>query len=198
MEKKRKSTGMILSALFAALTSASCFIQIPLPGGIPIILQDMLALLSGMILGPLYGSIAVFVFLVLGSIGLPVFSGKAGLQVITAGPTGGFLVGYFLGALAAGLFLKFLLPAAGKPTEDSEAKGRKVKAIVLITVTAVLSTVIMFAFGIIGFMHVTGSDFSKTLAAVLVPFIPGNTIKIILMVPLTYKFRPVIERYTAE
>lgn len=190
--KKKKSTGTILAALFAALISAGCFIQIPLPGGIPIILQDMLAMLSGMLLGPLYGSIAVFVFLVLGSIGLPVFSGKAGLQVITAGPTGGFLIGYLLGALAAGLFLKFLLP----PTSAERQHG-KAKTYILITAAAVLATVIVFVCGIIGFMHVTGSDFSKTLAAVLIPFIPGNLLKIVLMVPLTRTFRPVIEQYTA-
>lgn len=75
--KKRRGMGVILAALFAALTAAGCFIQIPLPGGIPIVLQDMMAMLSGMLLGPLYGTIAVFVFLVLGCIGLPVFSGKA-------------------------------------------------------------------------------------------------------------------------
>lgn len=190
--KKKKSTGTILAALFAALISAGCFIQIPLPGGIPIILQDMLAMLSGMLLGPLYGSIAVFVFLVLGSIGLPVFSGKAGLQVITAGPTGGFLIGYLLGALAAGLFLKFLLPPA-----SAERRHVKAKTYILITAAAVLATVIIFVCGIIGFMRVTGSDFSKTLAAVLIPFIPGNLLKIVLMVPLTHTFRPVIEQYTA-
>lgn len=190
--KKKKSTGTILAALFAALISAGCFIQIPLPGGIPIILQDMLAMLSGMLLGPLYGSIAVFVFLVLGSIGLPVFSGKAGLQVITAGPTGGFLIGYLLGALAAGLFLKFLLPPA-----SAERRHVKAKTYILITAAAVLATVIVFVCGIIGFMRVTGSDFSKTLAAVLIPFIPGNLLKIVLMVPLTHTFRPVIEQYTA-
>ena len=190
--KNKKSTGTILAALFAALISAGCFIQIPLPGGIPIILQDMLAMLSGMLLGPLYGSIAVFVFLVLGSIGLPVFSGKAGLQVITAGPTGGFLIGYLLGALAAGLFLKFLLPPA-----SAERRHVKAKTYILITAAAVLATVIIFVCGIIGFMRVTGSDFSKTLAAVLIPFIPGNLLKIVLMVPLTHTFRPVIEQYTA-
>ena len=152
----------------------------------------MLAMLSGMLLGPLYGSIAVFVFLVLGSIGLPVFSGKAGLQVITAGPTGGFLIGYLLGALAAGLFLKFLLPPA-----SAERRHGKAKTYILITAAAVLATVIVFVCGIIGFMRVTGSDFSKTLAAVLIPFIPGNLLKIVLMVPLTRTFRPVIEQYTA-
>ena len=44
---KMKATIMV--ALFAALTSAGCFIQIPLPGGVPIVIQDMMAMLSGQI-----------------------------------------------------------------------------------------------------------------------------------------------------
>ena len=104
-----KLKGLVLSALFAALISAGSFLIIPLPGGIPIVLQDMMAMLSGLILGPVYGAIAVAVFLVLGSIGLPVFSGKAGLHVITAGPTGGFLIGYMVAAFFGGLFLHILL-----------------------------------------------------------------------------------------
>ncbi|MBR5017679.1 MAG: biotin transporter BioY, partial [Spirochaetia bacterium] len=110
MSKKKKSAPLVLTALFASLISAGCFIQIPLPGGVPVAIQDMLAMLSGMILGPLYGASAVLIFLVLGCIGLPVFTGKAGVQVILAGPTGGFLIGYLLGALAAGLVLAALLP----------------------------------------------------------------------------------------
>ena len=62
-----KLKGLVLSALFAALISAGSFLIIPLPGGIPIVLQDMMAMLSGLILGPVYGAIAVAVFLLLGS-----------------------------------------------------------------------------------------------------------------------------------
>lgn len=187
MEKKVNGTGIILSALFAAITAAGCFIQIPLPGGIPIVLQDMMAMLCGLMLGPVYGGIAVFVFLVLGSIGLPVFSGKAGIQVILAGPTGGFLISYCLSAIIGGLFLHFLLHPAKEHT--------KTKQILLITAAAVLATVVVFAGGIIGFMRVTGKALAPTCAAVVLPFIPGNIIKIILMIPLTMKFRPIIYRY---
>ena len=41
MSSKKKLSGVILSALFAALICAGCFIQIPLPGGVPVVLQDI-------------------------------------------------------------------------------------------------------------------------------------------------------------
>ena len=55
----------VMTALFAALISAGCFIHIPLPGGVPITVQDMMAMLSGLLLGPLYGSASVLIFLIL-------------------------------------------------------------------------------------------------------------------------------------
>ena len=189
MKTEKKLLNTVLTALFAALISASCFIQIPLPGGIPILIQDMLAMLSGLILGPLQGGISVLIFLVLGSIGLPVFSGKAGIQVIFGGPTGGFLIGYLLGAVAGGLFLKFLLPP------ESDFKTKKAYTIVMISISCIIATVVVFIAGIIGFKIVTSSTMTKTLAAVLIPFIPGNLIKIVVMVPLTYNFRKVISVY---
>lgn len=186
-DRKRRSTRSVLAALFAALTAAGCFIQIPLPGGIPIVFQDMMAMLSGLLLGPVYGTIAVFVFLVLGCIGLPVFSGKAGLHVIIGGPTGGFLIGYLLSALAAGLILALLLP--------SSKKHSAVKSYIIISVASLAATIVVFAAGIIGFRMVTHYGMAKTLGAVLVPFVPGNCIKLVLIILLTKKFRPVIANY---
>ena len=153
-------------------------------------IQDMLAMLSGMILGPLYGTGAVVIFLVLGCIGLPVFTGKAGIQVILAGPTGGFLAGYLLGALAAGLVLTLLLPAGKKPSTSA--------AYIIITIAALVATFVLFACGIVRFMQLTGYEFGKTMAAVLIPFIPGNIIKLILMVMLTWKFRPIVNAYLRQ
>lgn len=183
MESKFK--GLVLSALFAALISAGCFIIIPLPGGIPIVIQDMMAMLSGLILGPVYGAIAVFVFLVLGSIGLPVFSGKTGLHVITAGPTGGFLIGYFLSAIVGGLILAIFL---NKKTEHSNARQY-----IFIAIAAIAATVVAFTCGIIGFMHVTHKTLAESFLMVVVPFIPGNLIKIAVMIPLAKKFRKTVQ-----
>ncbi|HBG66761.1 MAG TPA: hypothetical protein DDW78_09855 [Treponema sp.] len=187
MKKAKKGSGIILTALFAALISAGCFIHIPLPGGIPIVLQDMMAMLSGLLLGPVYGAAAVLIFLILGCIGLPVFSGAAGINVLIAGPTGGFLFGYLLSAAAGGLFLSLLLPR--------DKTHGTAKSYALIIAAAFLATIVLFVAGIIGFMAVTHSDLAKTLAAVLIPFIPGNLIKIAVMVLLTKKFRPLITNY---
>ena len=86
---------------------AGCFIHVPLPGGVPIALQDMLAMLSGLLLGPFFGSLAVLIFLLLGAVGLPVFTGKAGVHVLVAGPTSGFLWGYLAAAFVGGTILAF-------------------------------------------------------------------------------------------
>lgn len=181
-DKKNNSLkGMIFAALFAALISCAAFFHIPLPGGVPIVLQDMLALLSGMLLGPVWGTLAVFVFLVLGAIGLPVYSGKAGIQVIISGPTGGFLVGYLLGALAAGLFLRFLL----NPSKDHS----NVKKWVFSLCAAVLAEIVLFACGISGFLRVTGKTFDVAMNACVIPFIPGMIIKTTLNVILSGSLR---------
>ncbi|MBO4319402.1 MAG: biotin transporter BioY [Treponema sp.] len=188
MKNIKIQKNLILSALFAALISVGCFIQIPLPGGIPIAIQDMMAMLSGLLLGPVFCSLSVVIFLVLGVIGLPVFTGKAGIQILLNGPTSGFLWGYLIAAIVGGLFLLIFLPG-GK-------KHSNVRQYVMITVAALLATVVLFACGIAGGMIIMKMSFEKTLAAYLIPFIPGNIIKIILMVLLTKKIRPLIYGYT--
>ena len=172
---------LVLSALFAALTAAGCFIIIPLPGGIPIVIQDMMAMLSGLVLGPLYGTISVAVFLVLGAIGLPVFSGKAGLHVLTSGPSCGFLIGYMVGAFVGGMMLSILLKR-----DEEHSNSRQY---VSIFIAALAATVTVFLLGILGFMHVTGKSFTESIPFIVLPFIPGNTIKLVLMVFLTKKLR---------
>ncbi len=175
--KDTVKSGAVLTALFAALICAGCFIQIPIPGLIPIVIQDMLAMLSGLILGPLYGTAAVLIFLLLGSIGLPVFRGVGGLAVITQGPTGGFLIGYLLGALAAGLI-------AG--TKENVSWLR-------IALAAVASMAVIFAAGALRYAMLFPGESVWALA--IAPFIPGTIIKLIAGIPIAKKFRTVIARY---
>lgn len=197
----------ILVALFAAFVCAGCFIQIPLAGGVPIVIQDMMAMLSGLILGPIYGTLSVFIFLVLGSFGLPVFSGKGGFDKILNGPTGGFLVGYMLAALAGGLIVHFLVknPYKEIPAEnpaDAHATEFSAKTNILnwifFALAAIVATVVCFALGIAGFHRVKPDlEMSKVLSYVLIPFIPGNIIKLIIMIPLAKKLYPIVKNYLA-
>jgi len=180
---------LVLSALFAALVSVGCFIQIPLPGGVPIVIQDMMAMLAGLLLGPVFGGLAVVIFLLLGAAGLPVFTGKAGVHVLVAGPTSGFLWGYLLAAVVGGTILALLL-SRGKEERSPAAQW------LVIALAALAATIVLFAIGIPVGMKIIGVGIEKAMAIFLIPFIPGNVIKLILMVVLTKKLRPAILAYT--
>ncbi len=197
----------VITALFAALISAGYFIHIPLIGGVPVTVQDMMAMLSGLLLGPLYGSAAVLIFLVLGSIGLPVFSGKGGINIILNGPTGGFLAGYLFGALIGGLIIYLGLEkcrtraktaSAENPHVDKKVYSSKsvIYEVIIIISAALAATVIVFLLGIIRFHTLLpNKTFREVLLITLVPFIPGNIIKIAVMTVLTKKLRPVLLNY---
>jgi biotin transport system substrate-specific component len=93
---------LVLAALFTALIVAGSYLAIPfIP--VPLVLANFFTLLAGLLLGPLYGSAAVLLYLALGALGLPVFAGGSGGFGQFASPTGGFLLGYLLSALVAGL-----------------------------------------------------------------------------------------------
>ncbi len=90
-----------LIALFAALTAGGAWLSLPIPP-VPVVLANLVAALSGVVLGPLWGGLAVLLYLGLGALGLPVFAGGSGGFAVFLGPTGGFLIGYLLSAVVAG------------------------------------------------------------------------------------------------
>ena len=71
----KKLKGMVFAALFAALTGAVAWFKIPLPfTPVPITLQTLAVLLRGAMLGAYFGALSMIIYLILGSIGLPVFA----------------------------------------------------------------------------------------------------------------------------
>lgn len=105
--EKSKLKGMVFAALFAALTGAVAWFKLPLPfTPVPITLQTMLVLMSGAMLGPAYGSLAMIIYLVLGAIGLPVFAGGSSGLGVLVGPTGGYLFSYPFAAFLTGIIIK--------------------------------------------------------------------------------------------
>ncbi len=95
---------MSLVPLCAALSAAGAFIKIPL-WPVAITLQTFFVILSGIILGPRYGALSQLVYLILGLLGLPVFSGGGGLSYIMR-PSFGYLIGFIAAPLAVGLFVE--------------------------------------------------------------------------------------------
>jgi biotin transport system substrate-specific component len=92
-----------LAVLVAAATGALAQLSIPIPGtGVPFSLQPFGMFFAGLLLGPLWGGLAMGLYLLAGAAGAPIFSnGTAGLGVLF-GNTGGFLLGYLFGAVVVG------------------------------------------------------------------------------------------------
>ncbi|HVN70449.1 MAG TPA: biotin transporter BioY [Desulfomonilia bacterium] len=99
---ERKTPALI--ALCAALTAAGAFIRIPL-WPVAITLQTFFVLLSGIMLGPRYGALSQLVYLIVGLLGLPVFSGGGGLAYLMQ-PSFGYLLGFVAAPAAVGLLVE--------------------------------------------------------------------------------------------
>jgi len=99
-----KTINMTLCALFTALIAVGAFIRIPVPY-MPITLQTFFVLLSGMFLGARWGAVSAGLYMVLGLVGLPVFTEGGGLWYVLK-PGFGYIMGFVIGAFVTGKILK--------------------------------------------------------------------------------------------
>lgn len=101
LSRKMKAHDITYTAVGIALLSVSAWITVPF-GPVPFTLQTMALTFLLAVLSPSQGFISVVVYLLLGGVGLPLFSGmRAGVGVLF-GPTGGFLMGFVMAAVCCG------------------------------------------------------------------------------------------------
>lgn len=103
--QKQKIYQLTTCALMTALMCILGPMSIPV-GPIPVSLTNFVVFLSVYLLGMRDGTISYLVYLLLGVVGLPVFSGYQGGLAKFAGPTGGYLIGFILAALIAGFIME--------------------------------------------------------------------------------------------
>ena len=96
----KKTREMCICAVFTALMCASAFLRIPTPL-LPITLQTLVVTLSGLILGSRKGALSTGVYVLIGLMGLPVFTEGGGLSYVLK-PTFGYLLGFVIGAYITG------------------------------------------------------------------------------------------------
>lgn len=107
---KIKTTDLVLVALFAAIIAVMSQISIPTPFGVPISLQTFAVALCGYFLGAKKGAGALLVWIAIGAVGVPVFSGFKGGFAALLGVTGGFIYGFIPLVLLCGIELRQKLP----------------------------------------------------------------------------------------
>ena len=179
-DPRTRAARLALPALFAALIAAAAFMTFPLPGSpVPVVVQNLMAVLAGLLLGPGQGTAAVLLFLGLGALGFPVFSGGHGGLAWFAGPTGGYLIGYVFAALAAGFFSRkrsFLMAALG----------------------SLSGFLLVLAFGVVRLKLLKNVEWPKAFALGVLPFLPGDGVKTVFAALLGWRLGPFVDSVTGK
>ncbi|HCQ68331.1 MAG TPA: biotin transporter BioY [Subdoligranulum sp.] len=167
---------MAVTAVMAAVLCVLGPLTVPI-GAIPISLANFVICLTAWLLGPKFGTLSVVIYLAIGLIGVPVFSGYGAGLAKVAGPTGGYLVGYLLLAFIGGLFIE-------------KSKGQPVIA----GIGLVLGDAACYVLGTIWFMILTGADLVSALGWCVLPYLPGDAVKIVLAAVLTMQLDKRLKR----
>lgn len=151
---------MLTTALMAALLVVCAQMVVPI-GPVPFSMALFGVYFAGAMLPPLWAAAALAIYILLGVAGLPVFAGfQAGPQVLV-GPTGGYLIGYFLLALSVGLAMRY----TQKPW--------------LVYGTALGGMAGFYLLGTLWYMLLTGSSLVAGLAICVLPFVVPDILKMV-------------------
>lgn len=158
------------AALFAALMGAFAFVSFPNPlSPAPITLQVLGVFLAGIMLGPLWGAAAMTLYLAAGAVGAPIFAGgSAGLGVLIAEPSLGYLWSYPVAAAVIGLVVH----------RGATLRDYRDSSIPTLVGATVLGTIVIYAFGIAGLMAILGIGVGEAFAVGAAAFIPAEALKI--------------------
>lgn len=164
--KKGKLTTVQITAA-ALMTAITCILgpmALPIPiSPVPISLTNLVLYFMVYILGTKLSLISYVVYILLGAVGLPVFSGFAGGLGKLAGPTGGYLLGFV-----------FLVIIAGWAVDKYPGK------LYIHAAGMALGTAACYMFGTAWLAGQMGISFAAALGVGVIPYLPGDTVKIIL------------------
>ncbi|HET6373592.1 MAG TPA: biotin transporter BioY [Candidatus Polarisedimenticolia bacterium] len=151
-----------LCVFFALLVAIGGYLRIPIPGTpVPLTLQVVFVLLAGSFLAPSAALASMALFVTLGLAGAPVYAGGgAGLAYLT-GPSGGYLLGFILGAFVCALILRGHRDRIGR---------------VILAMSAGLLVIHVLGAAHLGLY--LGGDLSAAIRLGIVPFLPGDVLKI--------------------
>ncbi len=169
---------IVLSVTATALVALAAHVSIPLPfSPVPLTLQPFAVLLVGLLLGPATAFATMLLYLGEGAAGLPVFSplGPGGVAQLL-GPTGGFLLSYPLAAATAGWLVRNFRPIA-----NSFGRG---------LIAATVATAVIFLFGASWLAILLHLHLGVALRLAVLPFLPGESIKILAAATLYSAMHP--------
>lgn len=180
---KLSTREMALVAMFTGLTAMGAFISIPI-GPVPITLQTLFVILSGLILGPKLGALSQIVYIILGLVGIPIFAGfTGGLQSVMK-PSFGFAIGFIFAAYVVGKIVHL----------EEKVSTRN------IWIASLVGTVVIYLFGLPYMYYILNVIMAKGLSFVAIVkigcllFLPGDLAKFILASVVAIKTLPILNK----
>ena len=169
---KSKIQSICMIGLMTAVLAVMAQISIPLPVGVPMTLQSLAVMLAGILLGHKKGTYATLIYILVGLIGIPVFSNFTGGYQCLVGPTGGFLLSFPLMAWLSGLGMKYRTHFRGA-----------------LSLFLTLGNVVNLLCGTAMFCIVSGSTLIVGITSCILPFLPITIIKIVLAIIIGIQIR---------
>ena len=161
MTRKQMSVrDLCFIGIFTAIIMTVGQLSIPMPYGVPMTLQTLIIPIAGIVLGAKKGTLATIVYILIGTVGLPVFSGFKGGLGVTFGPTGGFILSFPIIALLAGL----------------GARNNKLT----LAAGLVAGASVNYICGMLMYSFVMSCSLQVAYTACVLPFIPVTVVKMIL------------------
>lgn len=149
------------------MTALICILgplSIPIPfSPVPISMTNLAIYFTIYVIGMKYGTISCLIYLLLGFVGVPVFSAFTGGPAKLLGPTGGYLFGFIFMALICGFFI-----------------DKWPSRLYLHLIGMVLGTAVCYLFGTLWLAYQAGMSFQAALMVGVIPFLPGDLGKIII------------------
>lgn len=157
-------------AIIALMTAVLCILApISIPvfiSPVPVSLGVLAVYLTAYVLSPVDSLISVIIFILLGTFGLPVFSGYSGGLSKLVGPTGGYIIGFLFTVYISSIFIHMK------------------KGIIFDVIGMITGLALCYILGTIWFSYQQGKGFIASLLLCVVPFLIGDAIKIIVAVIL--------------
>ena len=172
--RKKSAFTIRQMAMIAVITAVTCVLapmSVPI-GPVPISLTNLVIYFGLYVLGTKNGTISYFIYLLIGLVGLPVFSGFTGGPGKLFGPTGGYLIGFIPMAIIAGFFIHIF-----------HAKWYAS------LIGMILGTIVCYALGTVWFCFQANYTVSAALAVCVIPFIPADLIKMVLAMSIGPEIR---------
>ena len=172
MEKRKITTQQM--ALVAIMTAITCILapfSLPI-GPVPISLTNLVIYFSLYLLGWKLGTLSYVIYLLIGLVGVPVFSGFSAGPAKLFGPTGGYLIGFIPMAIIAGIVID-------KYTEKW----------LLCLLAMIIGTIVCYALGTTWLAYEAKMNMMAALWAGVIPFIPGDLVKMALAILIAPKIR---------